>query len=92
MSLVTAPFGGKEKNVDFVTPIQQRSGLVVMGTRDGPSKQYALALVDALDTAKLYGTKQKNSPTAGLIAVGVNLDNGLTSNDFAPHDGSNLFW
>ena len=86
-----AAFGGKEKYVDFFTPIPEGSELVVMESGDGPSTGYASALSDAFDVAKSNGSMDGNDPTAGIlvfcggmaIAVGDNLDSGLTSEGFA---------
>ena len=86
-----AAFGGDEKFVDFFTPIPEGSELVVMDSGDGPSTGYASALSDAFDTAKSFGSMEGNDPAAGIlvfcggmaIAVGDNLDSGLTSEGFA---------
>ena len=86
-----AAFGGEEKYVDFFTPIPEGSELVVMESGDGPSTGYASALSDAFDAAKSYGSMKGKDPTAGMlvfcggiaIAVGDNLDSGLSSDEFA---------
>jgi len=86
-----AAFGGEEKFVDFFTPIPEGSVLRVMDSGDGPSSGYASALSNAYDVAKEQGSMNGSDPKAGLlvfcggmaIAVGDQLDSGLTSEGFS---------
>merc|ERR1712205_71185 len=90
-----AAFGGEEKYVDFFTPVPKGSTLTVMDSADGPATGYASALGSAYDTAKSGGTLDGAEPTAGMlifcggmaIAVGDNLNSGLTSDDFSSKVG-----
>ena len=66
-----------------------------MDSADGPSTGYASALGNAYDTAKLAGTLEGAEPSAGMlifcggmaIAVGDNLNKGLTSDEFSSKVG-----
>jgi len=87
-----AAFGGApEKFVDFFAPVPEGSTLTIMDSGDGPSTGYATALNDAMDSAKSQGSMAGSDPKAGLlvycggmaIAVGDNLNAGLTSDGFA---------
>lgn len=83
--------GGEDKFVDFFTPIPQGAVLTVMDSGDGPSSGYAAALGEAYDEARAQGTLDGGEPKAGMlvycggmaIAVGDNLDKGLTSAGFS---------
>mmetsp|Transcript_11415 Transcript_11415/g.33649 ORF Transcript_11415/g.33649 Transcript_11415/m.33649 type:complete len:404 (-) Transcript_11415:445-1656(-) len=87
-----ASFGGKEGSyIDFFCPIPEGAELNLMSSGDGPSTGYASALAEAYDKAKAAGTLKGGKPVAGIlifcggmaIAVGDNLDSGLTSKDFS---------
>ena len=86
-----AAFGGKEKFLDFFAPVPQGAVLTVMDSGDGPDSGYAAALAEAYDAARAGGTLAGDVPKAGMlvfcggmaIAVGDNLDAGLTSAGFA---------
>lgn len=86
-----AALGGEEKWVEFFTPIPEGSVLTVMDSADGPATGYASALSDAYDAAKAQGSLDGADPSAGLlvfcggmaIAVGDQLDAGLTSEGFS---------
>mmetsp|Transcript_4176 Transcript_4176/g.5668 ORF Transcript_4176/g.5668 Transcript_4176/m.5668 type:complete len:387 (-) Transcript_4176:354-1514(-) len=90
-----AALGGEEKYVDFFAPIPEGAELIIMDSGDGPSTGYADALANAYDTAKKQGSLDGESPAAGIlvfcggmaIAVGENLDKGLTSDAFASKVG-----
>uniref|UniRef100_A0A6U3ULJ1 FIST domain-containing protein n=1 Tax=Ditylum brightwellii TaxID=49249 RepID=A0A6U3ULJ1_9STRA len=90
-----AALGGDEKFVDFFAPIPEGAELIIMDSGDGPSTGYASALASAYDTAKSQGSLAGGSPAAGIlvfcggmaIAVGDNLDAGLTSDSFASKVG-----
>ena len=83
--------GGGEKYVDFFAPIPEGSKLVVMDSGDGPDTGYASALGEAYDIAKAQGSLEGADPKAGIlvfcggmaIAVGENMDRGLTSAEFS---------
>ena len=77
--------GGENKFIDFFAPVPEGSVLTVMDSGDGPSTGYAAAMGDAFEAAKSdLGDKD---PSAAIlvfcggmgIAVGDNLDDGLTS-------------
>ncbi|KAL7559952.1 hypothetical protein ACA910_008273 [Epithemia clementina (nom. ined.)] len=73
--------------VDFFAPIPQGSILTVMDSGDGPETGYASALNEAFETAQ--AGLESTTAKAGLliycggmaIAVGDNLDSGLTSDE-----------
>ena len=84
-----AAFGGTEKFVDFFAPVPQGSTMTIMESGNGPETGYAAALNEAFDTAN---SMIEGSPArAGLliycggmaIAVGENLNKGLTSEPFS---------
>lgn len=84
-----AAFGGEEKFIDFFAPVPEGSTLTVMESGNGPSTGYSRALGDAMDIAK--NALGGSDPRAALlvycggmaIAVGDNLDKGLTSPYFS---------
>jgi len=86
-----AAFGGEEKYIDFFAPIPEGAELVVMDSGEGPATGYSAALERAFHEAKKQGSLNGADPKAGLlifcggmaIAVGDNLDAGLTSKDFS---------
>lgn len=83
-----AALGGKEKWVDFFTPIPQGCTLVVMDSDNGAKRGYAVAFRQAYQTAAkaLKGSR----PKAGLLvfcggmvmAVGDEVNDGLAYADF----------
>lgn len=86
-----AAFGGNEKFVDFFAPIPEGAELVVMDSGEGPATGYADALSRAYDEALKHGSLGADDPKAGIlifcggmaIAVGENLDAGLSSDSFS---------
>ena len=89
------PAEGDRTYVNFFAPIPQGSTLTVMDSGNGPETGYATALTAAYDTAQTQ-LSSSSSPKAGMliycggmaIAVGDNLNTGLTNNELSSKVGT----